>query len=190
MWLFLATEVMFFGDLFMAYTVYHIIYPSSFGIGGQNTNLLLGSINTLILLVSGLTMVLAVAAIQKGNSKTCQRLLWLTTLLAVAFLFVKGLEYADDIHKQLIPTRSHALAGRPASDMFLYLYWVMTAVHALHVVVGAGILAALAFLTSRNRYSAEYHTPVELGALYWGFVDIIWMILFPLLYLIDRHGHL
>lgn len=189
MWLFLATEVMFFGDLFMSYTVYHLIYGASFGLGARQTNLLLGSINTVILLTSGLTMALAVNAIQRGKVQSCVRFILITMALAVGFMVVKGFEYADDIHKNLVPGPNFSAPGRPASEIFFWLYWIMTGVHGLHVIVGIGILAVMAYWTRRNRFDEAYHTPVEVAALYWGFVDVIWIFLYPLLYLIDRHGH-
>jgi cytochrome c oxidase subunit 3 len=187
LWLFLATEVLFFGGLFMAFAVYHLVYPTEFALAGKHTNLLYGSINTALLLTSGLAMSLAVHAIQQGRSKICVRWIVLTGLLGAAFLGVKGLEYADDIHKHLVPGAMFALPGHPGAQIFFYLYWAMTALHAVHLIVGLALLAIYAFLTSRGRYTAEYHNPVELLGTYWGFVDLIWIFLYPLLYLIDRH---
>ncbi|HZM04522.1 MAG TPA: cytochrome c oxidase subunit 3 [Candidatus Saccharimonadales bacterium] len=187
LWLFLATEVLFFGGLFMAFAVYHLVYPAEFAFAGKHTNLLYGSLNTALLLTSGLVMSLAVHAIQKGNAKTCVRMLWLTILLGAGFLGVKGMEYADDIHQHLVPGGSFAFPSHPGAQIFFHLYWAMTGLHAIHLIVGIVLLAIIAFLTSRNRFSVEYHNPVELIGIYWGFVDLIWIFLYPLLYLIDRH---
>jgi cytochrome c oxidase subunit 3 len=187
LWAFLATEVLFFGGLFMAYAVYRMLYPQGFAIAGQHTNLFYGSINTALLLTSGLTMALGVHAIQQNKTKTLVRYLLLTILLGVGFLVIKGLEYFDDMEKHLVPGVSFALPERPASEMFFYLYWVMTGLHTLHLIVGIGLLAAVAFLASRNHYSDGYYAPVELSGLYWAFVDIVWLYLYPLLYLIHRY---
>jgi cytochrome c oxidase subunit 3 len=187
LWLFLATEVLFFGGLFMAFAVYHLVYPTEFALAGKHTNLLYGSLNTALLLTSGLVMSLAVHAIQLGNAKACVKWMLLTGLLGVAFLGVKGLEYADDIHKHLVPGASFALPNHPGAQIFFYLYWAMTGLHAVHLIVGLLLLAIFAYFTSRGRYSPQYHNPVELIGIYWGFVDLIWIFLYPLLYLIDRH---
>lgn len=187
LWLFLATELLFFGALFMGFTIYHLVYPVAFAAAEKQTNLVCGSVNTAIILTSGLFMSLALYSIQQDRPAACIRYLLLTLALGLGFLSVKGLEYAGDIHEHLVPGGSFALKNQPAAQIFFFLYWLMTALHAIHMIVGIGLLAVMAFLVRRGRFSREYHTPIELTAIYWGFVDLIWIFLYPLLYLIDRH---
>lgn len=187
LWLFLATEVLFFGGLFMAYTVYHLLYPVAFAAAMKETNLACGTVNTGILLTSGLSMSLGVHAIQRGRHQPCVLYLILTFLLGLGFLAIKGLEYAGDLREHLVPGIHFKPGAAPSEQIFFWLYWAMTGLHAVHLIVGLGLIAAVAFLVSRRRFSAEYFTPVELTAIYWGFVDLMWIFLYPLLYLIDRH---
>lgn len=187
LWTFLATEVLFFGGMFMGYIVYRHAYPHSFAMASKHTNILYGTVNTAILLTSSLTMALAVHAAQEGKNKRLVRFLLLTILFALAFLGVKGLEYTEDIHEHLFPGHSFSVPGEPKAELFFYFYWAMTGLHGLHVIIGICVLSIIAFLASRRRFSAEYHAPVEVTGLYWHFVDIVWIFLYPLLYLIDRH---
>lgn len=187
LWTFLATEVLFFGGLFLGYTVYRHMYPHDFAVAGKHTNVYFGGINTAILLTSSLTMALAVRAAQINQTKALVRYLLFTILFAFAFLGVKGAEYTQDVHEHLFPGPSFVVAGAPQGELFFYFYWAMTALHGLHVLIGIGILSVIAVLASRGHYSAEYHNPVEVTGLYWHFVDIVWIFLFPLLYLIERH---
>jgi cytochrome c oxidase subunit 3 len=188
MWTFLATEILFFGGLFMAYVVYRHAYPDGFALGSQQTNLFFGTLNTAVLLTSSLTMALAVHAAQESKTKRLVRHLLLTLGLAIAFLVVKGFEYHEDIVKRLVPgpAFTHELPDRV--ELFFLLYWAMTGLHALHVLVGVGVLAVMACLAARGRFSRQYHTPVEVAGLYWHFVDLVWIFLYPLLYLIDRQA--
>lgn len=186
-WAFLATEVIFFGGLFMAYIVYRSAYPHDFAVGSQHTIVLYGTINTAILLTSSLTMALAVHAAQMGDNKWVTRFLLITVFFGLCFLGVKGLEYTDDIREHLFPGPHFDAHGAPKSELFFYLYWAMTGLHALHVTIGVGILAVMAWLSSRNHFSAKWHNPVEVTGLYWHFVDIVWVFLYPLLYLISKH---
>jgi len=187
MWAFLATEVMFFGGLFMAYTVYRHAYPHAFAIASKHTNLLYGTVNTAILLTSSLWMAFAVHAASEGNRKLLVRYLLLTILFAFGFLGVKALEYRQDFLEHLIPGRDFAVPEAPKSEIFFYLYWAMTGLHGLHVLIGIGLLSVIAWMSSRGRFSEKYYNPVEVSGLYWHFVDIVWIFLYPLLYLIDRH---
>ncbi len=189
MWIFLATEVMFFGVLFLGYTAYRVVYHESFAEGSHHLKLLLGSINTVVLLSSSLTMALAVHAAQLGRSKALVSFLLMTMLLGVAFLGIKALEYYYEYEERLVPGLNFAYSGSNAGhvELFFILYFFMTGLHAFHLTVGIGLVAVIAFLAWRGRYTAEYHTPVELTGLYWHFVDVIWVFLFPLLYLIDRY---
>ncbi|HEY3863507.1 MAG TPA: cytochrome c oxidase subunit 3 [Verrucomicrobiae bacterium] len=186
MWLFLATEFLFFGVLFMAFAVHHLLHPQAFASAVKQTNLLCGSINAALLLTSGLTMALGVTAIQNGRSRACVNWVSLTLILGLVFLAVKGAEYAGDISKGLVPGRHFAMNGEPAAQIFFWLYWLMTGLHAIHLIVGIVMLAAIAWMTKQGRFSARYATPVELAGIYWGFVDLIWIFLYPLLYLIGR----
>lgn len=187
MWVFLATEVLFFGALFLAYAVYRHTYPAAFLEAGPHTNLLCGSINTVVLLTSGLTMALAVQAARADKMKACFGLLLATVGLGLAFLAVKGVEYHIDIEEHLLPGAQFRTDLPPQAWIFWFLYWVMTGVHAVHMVVGIGLLGTMACLTRRGKFSGGYYTPIEISGLYWGFVDVIWNFLYPLLYLIHRY---
>jgi cytochrome c oxidase subunit 3 len=186
MWAFLLTEVMFFGGLFVGYTVYRTAYPAGFVAGSQHLDISLGTLNTAVLISSSLTMALAVYAAQVGRRQLLIRCLLLTMLLGLAFLGIKGYEYVHKYHESLVPGVRFSAAGPYATEMqvFLILYFMMTGLHALHMIIGLGLLAVLVVLAWRGVLSAEYHTPVEVIGLYWHFVDIVWIFLYPLLYLI------
>lgn len=183
MWTFLATEIMFFGGLFLAYMVFRHAYPQAFAEGSRHTLVLYGTINTAILLTSSLTMALAVHSAQTSDIKWLVRFLIITALLGLAFLAVKGLEYREDIKEHMLPGYHFELP--PKAELFWFLYWAMTGLHAIHVTVGVALIGIMAFLSSRRRYSAAHHTPIEMVGLYWHFVDIVWVFLYPMLYLID-----
>ncbi|HWD18657.1 MAG TPA: cytochrome c oxidase subunit 3 [Verrucomicrobiae bacterium] len=187
LWLFLATEFLFFGGLFMGFAVYHLVYPLGFAAAGKLTNLWCGSINAALLLTSGLTMALGVNAAQRSRAPAASRWVALTMLLGAAFLAVKGVEYADDIHKHLVPGAHFALANQPPAQIYFWLYWTMTGLHAVHLLIGLGLLAAVWLKVRRGRWIGAEGAATELTGLYWGFVDVIWIFLYPLLYLIDRH---
>jgi cytochrome c oxidase subunit 3 len=188
MWTFLATEILFFGGLFLGYITYRTIYPDAFAEASRHTLVLFGTLNTAILLTSSLTMALAVRAAQEGKPKSVIRFLLLTIFLGLCFLAVKGLEYHEDIQEHLWPG-PHFKAGLPAqAQMFWFLYWAMTGLHAIHVTVGLGLLSVIAWLAHRGRFSSAYFTPVDISGLYWHFVDIVWIFLYPLLYLIHRYS--
>ena len=187
MWAFLATEVLFFGGLFMSYIAYRHAYPQAFAEASHHTIVLFGTVNTAILLTSSFTVAMAVHAARENNIKWLFRFLIITVLFALAFLAVKGLEYDEDIHEHLWPGPHFKAELPPQAQIFWVLYWIMTGVHALHVTVGVGLLSTMAWMTSRRKFSDAYHTPIEMSALYWHFVDIIWIFLYPLLYLIQRY---
>ena len=188
MWTFLATEILFFGGMFMSYITYRYAYPQAFAQASQHTIVLYGTVNTAILLTSSLTMALAVHAAQQGHNKALLGYLLFTIFFACCFLAVKGLEYHEDLNEHLWPGR-HFRPDLPAqAQIFWFLYWAMTGLHALHVTIGVGLLSVIAWMTSRNKFSAHYYNPVDISALYWHFVDIIWIWLYPLLYLINRHA--
>lgn len=192
MWIFLITEVMFFGGMFLAYTVYRRTYPEIFAIASSSLNVYIGAANTVVLLCSSFTMVMAVRAAQLGRTKGIVLFLILTLLLGGVFLGVKAYEWNEKFQEHHIPGPSFHLEGlapdqQGHAQLFFSLYFAMTGLHALHMVIGAGLLGVLIWQARRGRFSAEYMTPVDLTGLYWHFVDIIWIFLFPLLYLIDRH---
>jgi cytochrome c oxidase subunit 3 len=189
MWVFLLTEIMFFGGLFAGYAVYRTAYPSAFAEGSQHLDLVLGSINTAVLISSSLTMALAVRAAQVGQRKVLVGFLVLTMLLGVGFLGIKGVEYVHKFAEHLFPGTRFAYEGANAGQvqLFFSFYVGMTGMHALHMVIGLGLLTVLALRAWRGRFSPTYYVPVEIVGLYWHFVDIVWIFLFPLLYLLGRH---
>jgi cytochrome c oxidase subunit III len=192
MWVFLITEIMFFGGMFLAYTYYRSMYPEIFAVASTSLNVYIGAANTVVLLCSSLTMVLAVRASQLGDKKGIVLFLILTLILGGVFLGVKAYEWHEKFVEHHIPGLGFHLEGIPDSaqghaQLFFSLYFAMTGLHALHMVIGVGMLLTLIVWAHRGRYSADYMTPVDLAGLYWHFVDIIWIYLFPLLYLISRH---
>ena len=192
MWIFLITEVMFFGGMFLAYTVYRSTYPHTFAVASSSLNVYIGAANTIVLLCSSFTMVLAVRAAQLGSRKTIILFLILTLALGFVFLGVKAYEWNEKFVEHHVPGAGFHFEGlgpevQGQAQLFFSLYFAMTGLHALHMVIGVGILSALIYWSYRGKYSAAYMTPVDVAGLYWHFVDIIWIFLFPLLYLIDRH---
>jgi cytochrome c oxidase subunit 3 len=186
-WAFLATEIMFFGGLFVGYIVYRHAFPQSFAAASRHTSLVCGTVNTAILLTSSLTMALGVHAAERGLQKPLIRFIVLTILLAFAFLGVKAIEYTQDFRERLVPGPSFVNHGDSHQELFFYFYWAMTGLHALHVIIGIGVLSWIAIMAARKRFSSQYHTPVEAVGIYWHFVDIVWIYLYPLLYLLGRH---
>jgi cytochrome c oxidase subunit 3 len=190
MWVFLATEVLFFGGLFTAYSVYRWSYPEAFAEASRHLDVLLGAINTAVLICSSLTMAMAVHAAQLGRRRGQVLFLLATIALGSAFLVIKGFEYHHKFVEHLVPGPHFFDPGPHAAQvqLFFSLYFAMTGMHALHMVVGVGLLAWLAGGARRGRYDGAYYSPVENVGLYWHFVDIVWIFLFPLLYLVERHG--
>ena len=190
MWIFLVTEVLFFGGLFLAYTIYRWQNARGFAHASLHMDITLGTINTAVLICSSLTMAMAVHSAAMGKKRLLIGFLVATMLLGGAFLGIKAVEYTDHIHHHLLPGPGFHYpvpADARAAEMFFSLYFAMTGLHALHMIVGIGLLTTLLVLARRGRFTAEYHSPVEICGLYWHFVDIIWIFLFPLLYLIGRH---
>ena len=203
MWVFIAQEVLFFGGLFAAYAVYRSMYPAAFSAGSHHLSWKVGFANTLVLIGSSLTMALGVYSAAIGKKNRVLGFILATILLGSVFLGVKYFEYSEKIRPCfgdgahtgcLVPgARFDAsalhLEGPDAghAQIFFSLYFGMTGLHALHMIIGVPILLVIAHAAWRGRYSPEYHTPVELVGLYWHFVDIVWIFLFPLLYLIGSH---
>ena len=189
MWVFLLTEIMFFGGMFGSYTVYRNLYPAAFASTSHFMNVTLGGINTSVLIGSSLTMALAVRAAQLGAKKALIIFLILTLILGSVFLGIKYLEYHEKWVDHHIPGPGFRYAEPQffhQAQILFFLYFAMTGMHAMHMIVGVGLLTTLIVMAARNRFNAEWYTPVEMIGLYWHFVDIVWIFLFPLLYLI---GH-
>ncbi len=198
MWLFLATEVMFFGGLIAAYTVYRYQSPDEVAMASSHLSVALGCFNTIVLLGSSLTMALAVRAAQMRDiRKVVQLLIW-TAVLGTAFLGVKAIEWTTDYHEHLIPglgfqVPAEDLEHHPTLDprrfqMFFVLYFFMTGLHAIHLIVGIGLVGLMAYLSWRRWFSGGGETQIDVTGLYWHFIDIVWVFLYPLLYLVSAHG--
>ena len=216
MWVFLVTEIMFFGGMFLAYTLYRYQYPEAFAAASNHLDIRLGAINTVVLIVSSFTMAMAVFSTQVGKQRNAIICLVLTMVLGLTFLGIKAVEYHDKYRDNLIPGqlipghpfnpaiakpgeaanehKLHLPPGVPKGnvEMFYWIYFAMTGMHALHMIIGIGLLTVITIMAWRGRFSPEYHAPVEISGLYWHFVDIVWIFLFPLLYLLGRHlaGHM
>jgi cytochrome c oxidase subunit 3 len=188
MWAFLVQEVMFFGGLFTVYLVYRSLHPSAFTEGSAHLPLELGTLNTAVLIGSSLTMALAVRAAQLGHSRRIALFIVATMVLAGVFLSVKSVEYSDKWHHELVPgvRWNPGAEADPYLNLFFALYFVMTGCHALHMLVGLVLMVFVARKAWRGRYSTGNHLGVECLGLYWHFVDLVWIFLFPLLYLL--HG--
>jgi cytochrome c oxidase subunit 3 len=219
MWVFLLTEVLFFGGLFFAYLLYRIWYFDAFAEASRTLDITLGALNTAVLIGSSLTMALAVRAAQISERKATVMWLILTIALGCVFLGVKVIEYADKFEHHHVPGPSfvwaseheagtagaaaegavagggeHSAPSPAAGDLqlltqiYFSLYFTMTGLHALHMIVGVGLMSVITWMAYKGRFDANYYTPVEMAGLYWHFVDLVWIFLFPLLYLVERHN--
>lgn len=198
MWVFLGTEIMFFGGMFCAYLIYRHWYFGDFGAASKSIDATLGATNTAVLICSSLTVVLAVWAAQTARKTLLVTMLTITMLLGLVFLGIKAKEYSDKFEEHHVPGASFSFNNVPLphhpgqyanprhAQIFFSLYFMMTGIHALHMIVGLGIFSWLLYMSWKGRFTPAYYTPVEVGGLYWHFVDIVWIYLFPLLYLIDR----
>jgi cytochrome c oxidase subunit III len=187
MWVFLVTEVLFFGGLFMAYILYRIWYPQMYVAASSHLDIKLGAFNTVVLIGSSLTMAFAVRSAQTGEAPRKQ-VFWLvaTMFLGAVFLGVKVVEYGDKITHHLVPGPHFQFAepfGQTA-QLYFSLYFAMTGLHAIHMIIGLGIMTVITLQAAKGKFSPAYYTPVEVAGLYWHFVDLVWIFLFPLLYLI------
>ena len=223
MWVFLLTEILFFGGLFVAYMVYRIWYFDAFAEASRRLSLFWGGLNTAVLIGSSLTMAMAVRCAQTNQRKATVTWLILTTILGMVFLGVKVIEYRDKFEHHHVPGYNFQWAGEheaaPAAaagaehaaapaegaagehrqlslnaeqlqlttQIYFSLYFTMTGLHALHMIIGIGLMSVITWMAWQGKLDAEYYTPVELSGLYWHFVDIVWIFLFPLLYLVERH---
>jgi len=214
MWLFLLTEILFFGGLFVAYMIYRVWYFDAFAEASRRLSLFWGGLNTAVLIGSSLTMALAVRAAQTNNRKWTINWLLITTILGCVFLGVKVIEYEDKFanhevpgynydfsyHEQHLAVEGHAPAAgehrepslspeqlQQTTQIYFSLYFTMTGLHALHMIIGVGLMLVITWMAWKGKFDAQYYTPVEMSGLYWHFVDIVWIFLFPLLYLVNRH---
>jgi cytochrome c oxidase subunit III len=186
MWLFLATEVLLFGGLFCGYAIYRSLHPDVYHQAHQYLDVRLGALNTVVLLVSSLTVALAIRCAQTNNLGGVKINLVLTLGFAATFLVVKYFEYSHKIHAGLLPGY-HFTADAPNADQlhwFFGIYFMMTGLHGIHVVIGMIVLTWVLVRTMRGEFGPHYYLPLELGGLYWHLVDLIWIFLFPLLYLV------
>jgi len=191
MWFFLAQEILFFGGLFMTYLLYRWRDPQAFQAGSYTLDIRFGMTNTLVLIASSFTMAMAVRSAQTDRIKALVRYLVATGFFGVTFLCIKYVEYSDKWHHHHVPGPLFHFAGPMGqrAEVFFSMYFAMTGMHALHMIIGLGLLIWLLSGALRGRYSARYYNPIECFGLYWHFVDIIWIFLFPLFYLIGRHYH-
>ena len=186
MWLFLVTEVMLFGGLFVAYFIYQAIYPEMFKEAHHHLDKVMGAVNTVVLLVSSLTMALAIAFVQRDKKDLAKKMLWITLACAATFLVIKYFEYSHKIHDGLLPGKffTNKTMQAPNAALFFSLYFVMTGLHGLHVVIGMACIGWILWRLSKGDFSSHNYGAVEFTGLYWHIVDLIWIFLFPLLYLI------
>ena len=187
MWLFLATEVLIFGGLFVAYAVYHHLHPELFKAAHHYLDVRMGAFNTVVLLFSSLTVVLAVHGAQQGKKQMVMLNLLITLLCAATFLVVKYVEYSHKFEAGLLPGyyfTNATIASPDQAHIFFGIYFLMTGLHGIHVVIGMIVLGWLMWRMHKNEFNPQYYSPLEIGGLYWHLVDIIWIFLFPLLYLI------
>ena len=220
MWVFLLTEILFFGGLFVAYMIYRVWYFEAFAEASRRLSLFWGGLNTAVLIGSSLTMALAVRAAQTNNRKWTVNWLVITMVLGCVFLGVKVIEYQDKFANYEVPgvnynwlyheqhaaaAEDHAEGAAPAAaeahrqlaltpaqlqnttQIYFSLYFTMTGLHALHMIIGVGLMMVITWMAWKGKFDEQYYTPVEMSGLYWHFVDIVWIFLFPLLYLVERH---
>ena len=185
-WLFLVTEVLLFGGLFVTYIIYRAMYPEMFHEASHHLNRILGGINTIVLICSSYTMARAVDSVKHNDSNRANQFLTVTLVCAATFLVIKYFEYAHKFHEGLLPGGhfTYAEMQQPKGDLFFSLYFMMTGLHGVHVLVGIGLIFWVLIRSNKGHFNSAYSTPVELTGIYWHLVDLIWIYLFPLLYLI------
>jgi cytochrome c oxidase subunit 3 len=186
LWLFLVTEILLFGGLFVAYIINRALYPEMFHEASHHLNKVMGGINTVVLICSSFSMAMAVQKTRDNRPKAAFYLLLFTILCAATFMVIKYFEYAHKFHEGLLPGAHFKFEAikHPKADLFFSLYFMMTGLHGIHVLVGIGLIAWVMRRVSKREFSNRYYTPVELVGIYWHLVDLVWIYLFPLLYLI------
>jgi cytochrome c oxidase subunit 3 len=188
MWLFLGTEVLLFAGLFLGYTVYRWLYHDAFKAASGHLDLTMGTVNTVVLITSSLTAAWAVHAIRHDQKKRCAQLIIFTLVCACVFLIIKYFEYKHKFEVGTLPgkwyTSTEESLNYPGVPIFFAVYFLTTGLHAFHVIVGMSVLLWVLLRVRKGKYDAVHNVPVELGALYWHLVDLVWIFLFPLLYLI------
>lgn len=186
MWLFLVNEMLLFAGLFTGYAVYRSLFPEAFIGGSRHLDLFAGTLNTVVLVTSSFTVASAIHFGRVGRSRVAAVLLAVTLLLGLAFLVIKTREWLHHFEVGALPGRAYADPSfrEPAAPMFFTVYFFLTGLHAFHVLAGMGVLAWLAVRAARNAFSGAYYTPLELGGMFWHLVDLVWIFLFPLLYLV------
>jgi cytochrome c oxidase subunit III len=186
MWIFILTELLLFGGLFVAYAIFRVLNPETFYNAHKELNLTLGTINTIILITSSVTIALAIHFMQIGKKSQTLIFLLCTLALAAGFLVIKYFEYSHKFELGQLPGKFYTYTGVAGNNphIFFSIYFLMTGLHAFHIIAGMIVISLMVYKTSKNRFSSSYYTPLELTGLYWHLVDLIWIFLFPLLYLI------
>ncbi len=186
-WLFLATEILMFGSVFVAYIIYHHQFPEVFKKGSEYTSVVYGATNTIVLLFSSLTMALAIHYMQKNRQKATVIALWITFLCGCIFMGIKAIEYSHKFHEGLYIGKffSGDTSGFDNLALYFSFYFTMTGIHGFHVLIGMGLIAWIAIKAMRGHFSSGYYTPIEGIGLFWHLIDLIWIYLFPLLYLVE-----
>lgn len=186
MWLFLATEILLFAGLFVCYACYRYLFPEAFAGASRLLSLEMGTINTLVLITSSFTAAMAVHYAKEGKNKLVAVMFILTLAMAVGFLVIKGFEYQHKFHEHQLPGRYYAYEGLqiPGASMYFTVYFLATGLHAFHVCIGMGVLAWMTVRAMKNEFGHGHYVPIELSSMYWHLVDLVWIFLFPLLYLI------
>lgn len=187
MWIFLVTEILFFGGLFVAYIVYRAWYPELYLLASEELDTFWGAVNTFVLIGSSLTVAMAIRSAQLNQIKGLIINLWLTIGLATVFMVIKYFEYTEKFEKGILPGAHYSYDGiaHEKANIFFSIYYMMTGLHGIHVLIGIGLMIWLVYKAKKKVFHSGYYTPVEITGLYWHLVDVIWIFLFPLLYLID-----
>ncbi|WP_372637857.1 cytochrome c oxidase subunit 3 family protein [Fodinibius sp.] len=187
MWIFLVTEILMFGGLFAAYIVYRLWYPELFVMASEQLDTFWGGVNTVVLIGSSLTVAMAIKSAQLNQKKNISINLLITLALAAVFMVIKYFEWTHKFDLGIFPGKFYAFEGidHPKANVFFSLYYLMTGLHGIHVIIGMGLMTWLLVRSSKRHFNSEYYSPIEITGLYWHLVDIIWIFLFPLFYLID-----
>jgi cytochrome c oxidase subunit 3 len=186
MWLFLCTEVLLFAGLFVGYSVYRYSFPIAFAASARTSEIWAGTLNTIVLITSSLTVALAIHFVRTGRQRAAVVCLLITLAFALAFLGIKAIEYTSHFHEHQLPGRYYRFerVALPGASMYWALYFLMTGLHGLHVLIGMTVLSVICWRTAHGYYGPHYYVGIELAGLYWHLVDLIWIFLYPLLYLI------